>query len=61
VDFQERGHNGKVETKQAVPAEVKPYLVKFVEAGKTPADFFAANPELGSADDYDLAEFTKEK
>ena len=61
VDFQERGHGREVHNKQAVPADLKPYIVKWVEAGKTPADFFAANPELGLADDYDLAEFTKEK
>lgn len=61
VDFQERGHSREQHNKQAVPAEVVPYLKKFVEAGKSPADFFTANPELGNAEDYDLAEFTKEK
>jgi len=61
LDFSEKGHAGELHNKQAVPAEIKPFINKFIEAGKTAADFFTANPELGAAEDYDLAEFTKEK
>lgn len=61
LDFGEKGHAGEVHNKQAVPAEIKPFITKFIEAGKTAAEFFTANPELGAAEDYDLAEFTKEK
>jgi hypothetical protein len=61
VDFQEHGTSGKQESKQALPAELKPYMVKWVEAGKTAESFFTVNPEIGLASDYDLAEFAKEK
>jgi hypothetical protein len=61
LEFSEKGHAGEQHNKQAVPAEIKPYIVKFIEAGKTAADFFTANPELGAADDYELSEFNKEK
>lgn len=61
VEFQERGHDGELHNKQAVPVELKPYIQKWIEAGKKPADFFAANPELGLAADYDLTEFNQEK
>lgn len=60
VDFQERGHSREQHNKQEVPAELKPFIQKWVEAGKKPADFFTANPELGLAADFDLAEFSKE-
>jgi len=61
VDFQEKGYSGKSEQKQALPAEFKPWLKKWVDAGKTPESFFEVNPEIGLAADYDLAEFAKEK
>jgi len=61
VDFQEEGSNGKAEQKQVLPAELKPFMSKWVAAGKTPESFFEVNPEIGLAADYDLAEFAKEK
>lgn len=61
VDFQERGTNGVSNAKEKLPAELKQYMVKWVEAGKTPESFFEVNPEIGLASDYDLTEFAKEK
>lgn len=61
VNFQERGSNGKTESKLPFPAELKTYMQKWVEAGNTPESFFEVNPEIGLAADYDLAEFAKEK
>lgn len=60
VDFQEHGKSGTSEAKQAFPAELKPFMNKWVEAGKTPESFFSVNPEIGLASDYDLTEFVKE-
>jgi len=60
VDFQEHGKSGASEAKQAFPAELKPFMNKWVEAGKTPESFFSVNPEIGLASDYDLTEFVKE-
>jgi len=61
VNFQERGSNGKIEGKLPFPAELKGFMTKWIEAGKTPESFFEVNPEVGLASDYDLAEFAKEK
>lgn len=61
LEFSERGKSGEQHNKQAVPADVKHLLEKWVENGKDAKEFFAVNPELGQAEDYDLAEFAKEK
>jgi len=65
INFSERGfkvdENGFIH-KPAVPMTFKPYLQKWVKAGKSVAEFFAVNPELGEMSEYNLAEFTpKEK
>lgn len=61
VDFQEKGSAGTKEQKQAFPAELKSFMAKWVDAGKTPESFFDVNPEVGLAADFDLTEFVKEK
>lgn len=61
IDFNERGHNRKLDGVIELAKEIKPMLVQWLAAGKTVAEFFAANPELGGAGQYNLAEFEKEK
>lgn len=61
VNFQESGTNGKTEGKTEFPKELRPFMQTWLAAGKTPESFFDANPEIGLAADYDLAEFAKEK
>jgi hypothetical protein len=61
VDFGERGHDGRVEQKQELPALIKPYLSQWIAAGKTAETFFSINPELGKMADFNLSEFQKEK
>lgn len=60
VDFTERGHNRKLDGLIELAKEIKPLLKQWIDAGKTTAEFFAANPELGGAGQYNLAEFEKE-
>lgn len=61
VDFQEKGSAGTNEQKQSFPAELKSFMQKWVDSGKTPESFFDVNPEVGLAADFDLTEFVKEK
>jgi len=64
VNFAERGSNGRNDDpeKASVPKEIKGFLAQWIEAGKEASEFFAANPELGDAKDYDLSEYEdKEK
>ena len=60
IDFNERGHNRKLDGLIELAKEIKPLLKQWIDAGKTTAEFFAANPELGGAGQYNLAEFEKE-
>ena len=63
VDFSEKGH-GRTNNKSKLPDWAAAELKKWVEAGKDVAEFFQINsdiPELGSADDYNLSEFTKQE
>ena len=62
ANFAERGSNGRNDDLEGkkVPDEIKGFLAKWVESGKEASEFFAANPELGSADEYDLSEYKKE-
>jgi len=61
ANFAERGSNGRNENEgKSVPDEIKGFLSKWVEAGKEVSEFFSANPELGTADEYDLSEYEKE-
>ena len=60
VDYTERGHNRTLNGMIELAKEIKPLLTQWLAAGKTTAEFFAANPELGGAGQYNLAEFEKE-
>ena len=62
IDFAEHGvdSEGFIQKPQ-LPATIKPYARLWVEAGKPISEFFAQNPELGAADNYNLVEFVKEK
>jgi hypothetical protein len=62
IDFAEHGFDSEgFIQKPQLPAAIKPYAQQWVNAGKPIKDFFAQNPELGSADNYNLVEFMKEK
>lgn len=62
VDFSEHGVDsmGYLQ-KPKLPASYRPYMEKWLEAGKPVAEFFAANPEVGQADEFDLSEFAKKE
>jgi hypothetical protein len=62
IDFAEHGFDsdGFIQKPQ-LPAVIKPYARQWVEAGKPIGAFFAQNPELGPAENYNLVEFMKEK
>lgn len=62
IDFAEHGFDsdGFVQKPQ-LPAAIKTYARQWVEAGKPISEFFAQNPELGPAEQYNLVEFMKEK
>lgn len=62
IDFAEHGFDsdGFVQLPQ-LPEAIKPYARQWVAAGKPIGEFFAQNPELGPADNYNLVEFTKVK
>ena len=62
IDFAEHGYDSEgFIQKPQLPATVKPYARQWVEAGKPISAFFEANPELGSAKDYNLVEFMQVK
>jgi len=60
VDFSETGHNRAAPIKAELPANVKPFLKAWLAGGLELADFFTKNPEVGKADEFDLAEYEKE-
>jgi len=62
IDFAEHGFDsdGFIQ-KPHLPAAIKPYARQWVDAGKPIVEFFAQNPELGPAENYNLVEFMKEK
>ncbi len=62
IDFAEHGYDSEgFIQKPALPEAIKPYARKWVDAGKPIGEFFAQNPELGSADNYNITEFIKVK
>jgi hypothetical protein len=62
IDFAEHGFDSDgFISKPQLPAAIKPYARQWVEAGKPIGAFFAQNPELGPAENYNLVEFMKEK
>jgi hypothetical protein len=62
IEFTERGVSGEgFFHKPKLPDQVRPYALAWVKAGKPIAEFFVQNTEIGKADDYDLAEFTKKE
>jgi hypothetical protein len=62
VDFSEHGVDsmGYLQ-KPKLPASYRPYVTKWIEAGKPMSEFFAANPEVGEVEDFDLSEFAKKE
>ena len=62
IDFAEHGYDSEgFIQKPRLPESIRPYAQQWVDAGKPLADFFAQNPELGSADNFNLVEFMKVK
>lgn len=62
IDFAEHGFDSEgFIQKPTLPEAIKPYARLWVDAGKPIGEFFAQNPELGSADNYNLTEFIKVK
>lgn len=62
IEFTEGGHSQVITGGAELPAEIKPQLRKWVDAGLSVEEFFTANAvELGSQSDYNLSEFMKEK
>lgn len=64
ANFAERGHGGKNDdevTGGKLPEPIQALLQQWVDAGKEAEEFFAVNPELGQASDYDLSAYKKEK
>ena len=60
--FAEHGYDSEgFIQKPQLPAAIKPYARQWVEAGKPMSEFFAQNPELGAADQYNLVEFMQVK
>lgn len=57
VDFTERGTSRGTATPQALPADTALALRSFLANGGKLDTFFAANPELGAKDTYDLKEY----
>ena len=64
VNFSERGHNGKEKEEQTgakLPEAIEGLLSAWVKAGKSPEEFFAVNPELGQASEYDLSAYQEKE
>lgn len=61
VNFMESGFSGEFNAHQRLPEAFRPALQTWLSAGNDIKSFFAQNAELGSAEDYNLAEFVKEK
>lgn len=61
VNFAESGTGGQNRSGKEIPAEIKPFVKQWVEAGKTAESFFDANPELGAASEYELSEYKKQE
>jgi len=62
IDFAEHGFDSEgFIQKPQLPTAIKPYARQWVEAGKPITEFFAQNPELGEAENYNLVEFMKVK
>lgn len=57
VDLGEHGHSRDVSGLKQLDAPVKALLSQWVAGKQTVAEFFKVNPELGKADEYDLAAF----
>jgi hypothetical protein len=57
VDFTERGTSRGTAAPQALPADTALALRSFLAGGGKLDTFFAANPELGAKDSYDLKEY----
>lgn len=57
VEMGERGATTPAQGYKELPAYAKPHLQAWLAKKGTVAEFFAANPELGKADTYDLSEF----
>jgi len=57
IDFAERGHSQITENKPQLSDGNKALLKGWLKAGKTVAEFFTINPEVGKIADYNLSEF----
>lgn len=55
--FDSEGYSGRPE----LPEEVKKYARQWVKDGGNIKEFFAANPEIGKMEEFNLAEFVKAK
>jgi hypothetical protein len=62
INFAMRGLDGDgFIQKPELPAQFKPYLKTWVDAGKSVNEFFNLNLELGNPEDYNLKEFAKKE
>lgn len=57
VDLAEHGHSGNGAGGKELPKYAKPLLVAWLAKKETIETFFSMNPELGKAEEYNLAEF----
>lgn len=61
VDLGEIGHNRDEGGKKPLDSYMQRQLSNWTGAGKTVAEFFSTNPELGKAEEYDLSAFEPKK
>jgi hypothetical protein len=62
VDFAEHGVDGDgFPAKRTLPKELQGAMAGWVKAGHPVEEFFAVNPEAGSADEYDLRAYAKKE
>lgn len=62
VEFEEKGHNRKMQGTQQLPDEMKAELQKAIDKGISVDEFFKMNAvDLGSKSEYDLSEFQKKE
>lgn len=62
IDFAEHGYDSEgFIQKPRLPGSILPYARQWVDAKKPLSEFFAQNPELGPADQYNLVEFMQVK
>jgi len=62
INFTEMGISGEYNAHPRLSEEYRPMLKTWLDSGKDLESFFAANPEVGKAEDFNLIEFkSKEK